>query len=88
MRLCARRIGRGSRYSRIAQLGAGVATYQDTDLLSATTYLYQVRAVLGADSSTWSNETLSHNQHHHPERAIQPLRQGNPLHPHPAYLDG
>ncbi len=42
-------------FTQIASVGAGVATYQDTGLSSATTYYYQVYAYNSAGNSGYSN---------------------------------
>ena len=45
----------GSTWSNLATVGAGVTSYADTGLASATTYSYRVNAYNGAGSSAWSN---------------------------------
>ncbi len=51
-----RKTGSGGTYARISQVGAGVTSYANAGLVSATTYFYRVRAVNSAGSSAYSNE--------------------------------
>jgi hypothetical protein len=51
-----RKTGAGGTYAQIAQVAAGVTSYQNTGLSATTTYYYRVRAYNAVGNSAYSNE--------------------------------
>ena len=51
-----RKTGAGGTYSSLANVGAGVQTYDDSTVAGSTVYFYHVRAFNATLTSAWSNE--------------------------------
>jgi len=52
-----RKTGVGGTYAQIGTVGTGVAAYADTSASPSTTYFYRVRAFIGSNYSSYSNES-------------------------------
>ncbi len=57
-----RKTGAGGTYAQIATVGAGVVVYNDSGLVSNTTYFYRVRATNAIGDSAYSNEASATTQ--------------------------